>query len=101
MSQAYPPKWSPAGRFGFRFLFVYLILFFFPFPAGLVNPHWLGGLFDPLWARLVPLVAGALGVTIPDANNGGSGDTTYDYVRVLTMLALALGAAAVWSVLDR
>jgi hypothetical protein len=32
---------------------------------------------------------------------GGNGDMTEDYVRVLCQLALALAAAAVWSLLDR
>jgi uncharacterized membrane protein YphA (DoxX/SURF4 family) len=33
--------------------------------------------------------------------SNGSGDTTYDYVKVLCFLVLAAAAAIVWSVLDR
>ena len=40
--------WSLGQRVAFRFLFCYLGLFFFPFPHGLVNPYWLGALFDGL-----------------------------------------------------
>lgn len=31
----------------------------------------------------------------------GSGDTTYDWILVLTNIAIAIGATAVWSLLDR
>jgi hypothetical protein len=81
---------------------VYLFLFFFPFPTGLVNPSWLGGLFDSLWARAVPWASdNFFHVPIPDSNNGGSGDTTFDYLRILCMLLLSVMATLIWSVVDR
>ncbi len=93
-------SWSPAALVGFRFLFCYLVLFFFPFPSGLVNPWWLGSQLDWVWAFLVPRVFGGF-IEIPDLNNGGSGDTTFDYLRVLCMLMLAGVATGVWTIVDR
>src|SRR5262245_58681669 len=101
MSDPVRPRWTLAELFGFRFLFAYLILFFFPFPSGLVNPDWLGGPFDKVWGYVVPQVAAVLGITIPRVNKGGSGDTTFDYLRVVCMLVAAILAAVIWSVLDR
>ena len=102
MNEAKPQKWTLAERVGFRFLFTYLVLFFFPFPSGLVNPGWLGGIFNKFWEKLVPWVSDSfLHIRIPDSNNGGSGDTTYDYLRILCMLGLSILATVIWSLLDR
>ncbi len=92
--------WTPAQRVGFRFLLSYLVLFFFPFPQGLVKPYWLGGFFDPVWGRLVPWFADVLHIELP-ASSSGSGDSTYEYVRILLMALIAAVATVVWSVMDR
>src|SRR5688572_23252944 len=101
MAMDSPLSWTPAQRVVFRFLFSYLFLFFFPFPHGLVNPYWLGGVFDPIWNRLVPWGAGVLHTQLPAATSGGSGDTTFEYVRVILMLVIAALATMIWLVLDR
>src|SRR5262245_47389732 len=94
-------NWTLMERVAFRFLFAYLVLFFFPFPQGLVNPYWLGGFFDPAWQRLVPWLAGhVLNIELPDSSSG-SGDSTYEYVRILLMAAISALATVIWSVLDR
>jgi len=73
--------WPLAGRIAYRFLFAYLILFFFPFPRGLVNPYWLGGMFEPLWTKFVPWFSRTfLHLQVTPISNG-SGDTTYDYLK--------------------
>jgi uncharacterized membrane protein YphA (DoxX/SURF4 family) len=101
MGGAKPRKWTLAERIGFRFLFAYLLLFFFPFPSGLVNPAWLGGLFDNFWERVVPWFSNTfLHIGVAHVNNG-SGDTTYDYLRILCMVLLAIMATVIWSILDR
>jgi hypothetical protein len=95
------PRWTLPARVGFRFLFAYLIFFFFPFPAGLVNPEWLGGLFDNFWSAVVPWLAdNLLHVQVSSSAIDGSGDTTYHYVCVLCMLLFALLATVIWSVID-
>jgi uncharacterized membrane protein YphA (DoxX/SURF4 family) len=93
--------WSVAGRVGFRFLFAYLALFFFPLPSGLADPEWVSGSLDNAWHRVVPWVGATLLHVQAVAHPTGSGDTAYDYVRIGCMAALAIAAAAVWSVLDR
>ena len=94
-------SWSLPKRIGYRALLAYLFLFFFPFPAGLVNPGWLGGAFDRVWARVIPWFGGLLHIGIPRLNNGGSGDSTFDQLRVVCMAIVAMAAAAVWSFVDR
>src|SRR4029453_8357941 len=95
-----PHSWTPAQRVTFRFLFCYLLLFFFPFPDGVGNPYWLGGKCEPIWRRLVPQVAHFLGITLV-RTSGGSGDTSYDYVRILLMAGVALLTTVIWSIVDR
>ncbi len=93
---------GPLGRFGFRFTCCYFLLYFFPFPLDSIPG--LGIVGQPVtafWHALAAWVGKALfGVEITVFTNG-SGDTTYDYVRVLCNLVLALAAAGVWTVLDR
>jgi uncharacterized membrane protein YphA (DoxX/SURF4 family) len=93
-------RWPATARVGFRFLFCYLLLFAFPFPQGLVNPYWLGSFLAPLWARAVPWFSHLLGIPAIERNNG-SGDTLFDYVRVLLMIAISAAATVIWSLLDR
>jgi hypothetical protein len=93
-------KWPLTARVGFRFLFSYLALFAFPFPQGLVNPYWLGNFLAPFWARAVPWFSHLLGVHAI-ARNNGSGDTLFDYMRILLMVAISAAAAVIWSLLDR
>ena len=93
--------WTAAERVGFRFVFVYLVLFFFPFPQGLINPAWLGNWFESVWRSLVPWVSERfLGIQAAPSDNG-SGDTTYDYLRVGLMVLIAMMGAAVWTLADR
>jgi hypothetical protein len=61
--------------------------------------------YESLWHRIVPWVGAHLlhlsyPITIFPEVNGGS-DTTYDYVKSLCFLAIAVVATVVWSVLDR
>jgi len=93
-------RWSLGQRIAFRFGFSYLLLFFFPFPGGLVNPPWLGGVFDRFWGWLVPVLASLLGVRLPDSD-GGSADSTFCQLTVVAMLLVAALATIVWSIADR
>ncbi len=96
--------WSRVQLLAFRFAFVYLILYFLPFPFG-AFPH-TGSVaqeYDSLWHKLVPWVGKHvlhLSHEIMTSRNC-SGDTTYDYVRVLCFLGLAFAASPLWSFLDR
>src|SRR5258706_8448320 len=92
--------WSPAARIAFRFLLLYFVLYFFPLASGLSNPEWLSTVFDKPWHAIVTWVGGLFHVAIPTFSNG-SGDTTYDYLRIACMAVLALVGMIVWAVLDR
>ena len=99
-----PARWNAALRFGFRFTFCYFILFFFPFPLGSIPyiekvADWI----ELLWHKVVPWTAQhilRLSQPITIFTNG-SGDTTYDYVKIFCFLIFALAAAILWSALDR
>ena len=97
-------QWNFGLKAAFRFAFCYFVLYCFPFPVGaLPYTQKLGNWYELLWHKLVPWVAQhwlrlAQPITI---FSGGSGDTTYDYVKVLCFLVIAAAAAIAWSALDR
>ncbi len=96
--------WSLARRLAFRFVFAYVVLYTFPFPADQVPwTEWLTAQVEHFWYALVPWVAKhvlhlAEEITIFP---GGSGDTTFNYVQLLSQAVLALVATLVWSFFDR
>jgi hypothetical protein len=99
-----PADWSPLQLLAFRFAFVYLILYYLPFPFG-AFPHTvrIAEKYESLWHKLVPWVGKHvlhLSQEIMTSANC-SGDTAYDYVRVLCFLALAFAGSLLWSFLDR
>src|SRR5256885_6980981 len=92
--------WSRVQLLAFRFAFVYLILYYLPFPLGAL-PHTgrVAQKYESLWHKLVPWVGEhvlRLSHQIMTSTNC-SGDTTYDYVRVLCFLAVAFAATVVRS----
>src|SRR5204862_1220923 len=97
-------RWNPITRVLFRFAFSYLILYNFPFPLDYFWPKVFGvfGRFDEqMWRAIVPAVGKRFfGLTITIFTNG-SGDTTYDYVKALCMLVVAVAVTLIWSILDR
>jgi len=97
-------KWSRVQLLAFRFAFVYLILYYLPFPFG-AFPHTgsVAQKYESLWHTLVPWVGKHVLHLSHDimTSTNCSGDTTYEYVRVLCFLGLALAATVLWSFLDR
>jgi hypothetical protein len=99
-----PADWSRVQLWAFRFAFVYLILYYLPFPFG-AFPHTgrVEQKYESLWHKLVPWVGTHvlhLGHEIVTSTNC-SGDTTYEYVRVLCLVGLAFAGSLLWSFLDR
>jgi hypothetical protein len=98
------PGWAAATKLGFRFAFCYFLLYCVPFPLGTLPytekpAEW----YEALWQKVVPWVGQHLlhlaqPITI---FTNGSGDTTYDYVKVLCFVFIAAAAALLWSGLDR
>ena len=98
------PVLNTIQKFAFRFTLIYWVLYFFPTPFdSILAPfgfniragcnEWIG--------ELVPWTGSyVLGLDVAYEVNG-SGDTTYDYVRVLTFFLIALVAAGAWTLVDR
>jgi uncharacterized membrane protein YphA (DoxX/SURF4 family) len=94
--------WSRVQLLAFRFAFVYFILYFLPFPFGAL-PHTgsVAQKYESFWHKLVPWFGKHvlhLSHEIMTSTNC-SGDTTYEYVRVLCFLGLAFAASVLWSFL--
>ena len=96
-----PAGARPAGS-GLRFACVYLVLYILPFPLNYVpGCRALAELYEAAWHAAVPWVAQlVLHIQITVFPNG-SGDTTYNYVQVACLLALAGAASLLWSLLGR
>src|ERR1035438_5178113 len=104
------PEWSLLKRIVFRFVCSYLMLYNLPM-VGHVNllevipgVPWLSERYNRAWHAIVPCVAIHVfnlsgPVTVYPAVNG-SGDTTLDYVEDLCLVAAALLATVVWSLID-
>ena len=104
------PRWHPAKRALFRFVFCYFILYSWPesgrvdfinsLPGGEPASDWLN---KPLHAIVPWIATRAFHVTGEAATYfpTGSGDTTLQYITTLLYFVLALAATLVWSVLDR
>src|SRR5258708_2219527 len=96
--------WNMGLKIAFRLAFSYFILYCFPFPIGYFPytdklTQW----YELGWHKIVPWVAAhVLKLSQPiTVFSNGSGDTTYDYVKVLCFLVIAAVAAIAWSALDR
>lgn len=93
-------RWNPITRVLFRFAFSYLFLYNFPFPLDYFWPDAFIR-YEQMWHTVVIAVGKQFfNVTITTFTNG-SGDTTYDYLKTLCMLVVALAATMIWSIADR
>ena len=94
------PARGPVKRFLLRFTFVYLLLYSLPFLLGvLLKP--VGKAYESLWISFVPWIgkqAFQLDIAVHET---GSGDTAYDFMRLLCILVLAVVAGLAWTFLDR
>jgi len=119
------PPWSWPKAFLFRFGAIYFLLYSFPFPLNAIPFDWIGHEKLPAaWSERVAKVAAWLGVQLFQRWNrwedlavrwvgsklpgvevtvgpAGSGDTTWNYVQLVTMATAALLLAALWSAFAR
>jgi hypothetical protein len=97
--------WPTAKRFGFRLLVSYFVLYTIPFP--LTSIPWLGEKLHAgvlwLWVQGAELLAAHVFRVEGELFTGptGSGDTTLDHLLLVMTSALALVAAALWTLVDR
>jgi hypothetical protein len=104
--RAVEKQWKLATRIAFRFVCAYWVLYSLP-ATGRVS--FLGivpgaQLYHAMWqaiATWVAIHAFHLSGPVTVYRQTGSGDTTLDYIHNLCLLVLAIGIAAVWSLVDR
>jgi hypothetical protein len=101
-------RWTPLGRFGFRFAFCYLLLFAFGRSGTLALVPKIGdyvttGLAIASFKPAEWLVQHRFHVTGVAAHlhSTGSTDTLIDWVSVGLMLVYALAATLLWTAIDR
>src|SRR4030095_4653586 len=111
-------NWRLSRKISFRFFCSFFILYIFPFPLNSfpfgaeINKisekilGWYNAAFEYVtvfWHWLIPAVGkGLIHLNKPiTIFTNGSGDTTYDYVLLLTQVLLSIIICVVWSVLDR
>ena len=111
-------SWKLSRKISFRFFCSFFVLYIFPFPLNSfpfgaeINKisekilGWYYGAFEyvtAFWHWLIP----GVGKNLLNLNKpitiftNGSGDTTYDYVFLLTIVLLSILICIAWSVLDR
>jgi uncharacterized membrane protein YphA (DoxX/SURF4 family) len=97
--------WPLARKLALRFACAYYALWALPFPLDRLpfvgDAVSAGG--DAVWHRLVPFIGKHVLHLPHDITifTTGSGDTTYDWLKQLVVVVLALLATLVWSLLDR
>ncbi|MEL7342366.1 MAG: hypothetical protein AAGM67_17925, partial [Bacteroidota bacterium] len=103
MEQLKSSFWPFWQRLIFRFGLIYILLYSLPFPIDqLPMMDWLGAVTKAFWEPIVNLIAVHLLDLEPLVDQqGGSGDTSYNYVHLLALLTLSILGTLLWSVLDR
>lgn len=93
--------WSLPRRILFRFIVIYVVLYGLTHPFGVPLGDLITEYYGGLWNSIVPWFGDLLfGLEITVFPNG-SGDTTYNYVQLIALVAIAGIGCALWSVLDR
>lgn len=92
-------------KFALRFSVVYWLLYCLPSPFtsllfswGMKLHVWYSGIVDKVVRWTASNILGIERELVPP---GGSGDTTFDFVRLFVCFAVALAAALVWTGVDR
>jgi hypothetical protein len=98
------PEWTFAEKLFFRFIFLFFALFIIFCNNG-AYPFWY--YISQLWEGVMHTFIPWVGKNILHLKEeitvftNGSGDTTYDYVTVFTILMVSLAGTLIWSVFDR
>lgn len=98
------PQWNFLKKIIFRFVFIYLLLSNLPFPAEYIPI--LGNKFSDLYTDLWNSIVSWVGKKFFHIANlhfqfTGSGDTTFNYVQLLSIFVIAFIVCLIWSLLDR
>lgn len=95
--------WGFPKKFALRTFYVYVLLYALSHPFGVPFGDTIEAGNDRVWDEVVPWVgAQVVRLSYPiTVRPAGSGDTTYNYVQILAMLALALALGLLWAYADR
>lgn len=101
-------RWSISEKIAFRFCTLFFLLFILPFPVAYIPfaDFWnrpVFKLWGDLWHAVVPWVGEHI-LHLPEkitTFGNGSGDTTYNYVLLLTTFVVSLLGTLIWSAIDR
>src|SRR5262245_703096 len=98
--------WPLAKRVAFRFLAVYFVLYAFPFPLDMLpgTSSYFGSMTQQgAWTSVTPWIAEHVFRISEPINTqlGGSGDTTYHYLSILSFAICAAIITLVWSIASR
>jgi hypothetical protein len=108
-----PAQWGLTRRILFRFTCAYFVLYALPFPVRQIptvlplDPvrkfifEWLMGPYGQAWDAVVLWVGKHVFDVEITFRQGGSGDTTWNYVQVFCFAVLAAAITLVWSLVDR
>ncbi len=97
-------NWSNLEKISFRFFFSYFSLFIFTNNNGAYPEFYrISNLYQSFLYEFIPWVGKTvLGITYEiKTGPNGSGDTTYDYVVLFTILIIAILSTVIWSLLDK
>ena len=96
------PCWGLAKRVLFRFAFVYFLLYFLPWLLSLIP--FAGTVSRPVgdfWSGFVTSIGERMFSVHAVDEFTGSGDNTWNYVRLFCLFGIAAVSTVVWSILDR
>ncbi len=103
-----PPEWNPLTRIAFRFCFSYFGLYILAiqiFGSLLLIPYFQFRGLGPLWPMreiTIWVAAHIFSITTPLIYAGDSiGETSFFWVQMFWILAIAIVATGLWSFLDR
>ena len=97
-------SWSFTQKLLFRFFLILFLLYIFFNPNGVLpySDSVFNFYIPPFHKLMVWIAKNILHIPYPvTVFTNGSGDTTYDYVVIFFITAMALVAALVWSILDK
>jgi hypothetical protein len=97
-------NWTLLQKIALRFFFIFFVIFIFFDPNGIMpSADLLGKYYSPVFMKLIPWVGKhILGLPKPiTVFTNGSGDTTYDYVWLFTIICISLIGTVIWSITGR
>jgi uncharacterized membrane protein YphA (DoxX/SURF4 family) len=101
----YTQNWTVIRKVLFRFFFLFFGLQIVPFPINVLpflNSFFYDYIDEYFWNPIVQLVGRIfLGIDEITVRPNGSGDTTWNWVQLLSIIILSAVACLIWSVLDR